>query len=132
LKKSVVAGRPAIYMPEHPAANNRGYILEHRYVVEQYLGRILKENEHVHHRNGDKFDNRLENLQIVSRSEHAKIHYKEGHLKSPGRGRTLPYSEIEELIKTTNWGHKKIAKELGLSRDSVRYAYNKMKHLRGR
>ena len=50
------------------------YIMEHRLVVEQHLGRRLNFKEKVHHINGNPSDNRLENLQIVSQSEHAKIH----------------------------------------------------------
>lgn len=47
---------------------------EHRYIMEQHIGRKLSRNEVVHHKNGDKRDNRIENLEIMSLSEHAKNH----------------------------------------------------------
>lgn len=53
---------------------DRSYILEHRYVMEQHLGYKLLPDEHVHHLNGNKTDNRLENLTIIDRKEHGLAH----------------------------------------------------------
>lgn len=62
-----------IYEPGHPAATKSGWIFEHRWVVEQALGRFLEHDEHVHHLNHDRSDNRLENLKHMTSCEHAAI-----------------------------------------------------------
>lgn len=49
-------------------------ILEHRYVMEQLIGRPLESWEQVHHRNHNKLDNSPENLELVTITEHAERH----------------------------------------------------------
>jgi hypothetical protein len=57
-------GYVRIYQPEHPRAVNERYVLEHILVMEARLGRYLHSDERVHHLNGDRSDNRDENLEL--------------------------------------------------------------------
>jgi hypothetical protein len=59
-------GYVTVHCPDHPMLKNttRKYVLEHRLVMEAHLGRILGPKEYVHHKNGVKDDNRIENLEL--------------------------------------------------------------------
>lgn len=57
-------------------------ILKHRAVMEAHLGRKLRTDEYVHHRNGDKLDNRLENLEVMDPVQHGRLHHLKHSLTS--------------------------------------------------
>lgn len=63
-----------IYAPFHPSCTNRGFVRLHRAIMEYHIGRYLTPTEIVHHKNGDIHDNRLENLEVITRSDHIKFH----------------------------------------------------------
>jgi hypothetical protein len=59
---------------EHPKATKNGYVLLHRLIVENNLNRLLNDEEEVHHINHNRKDNRIENLQVMTKQEHSNLH----------------------------------------------------------
>ncbi len=60
---------------DHPK-NHQGRILEHRFIYEQYHKCCILRHGAVHHINGDKTDNRIENLKGMTSSQHTRLHFK--------------------------------------------------------
>lgn len=63
-----------IWNKKHPNCNYCGYVQKHRLVMEKFINRYLTKNEVVHHINENKLDNRISNLQLMTKSQHMKLH----------------------------------------------------------
>ena len=76
-------GYVLILMPEHPRADQKGYVREHIFVAEKILGKPLPPKAVVHHINEDKTDNRPENLVICQdRTYHFLLHRRKKALQT--------------------------------------------------
>jgi hypothetical protein len=75
-------GYKMIYLPSHPRSwENSGYVAEHIFIMEKKIGRYLKyyglndlRNEEVHHKDINKLNNNLRNLQLITRKKHSELH----------------------------------------------------------
>lgn len=92
------SGYVRLYRPEHPLADKKGAIREHRYVLYE-AGVAIPPGHVVHHINGDKTDNRLENLKVMSAQEHALLHARQRGLVTPEerRRRNREYMRARRL-----------------------------------
>ncbi len=107
-RKTTPYGYVFVYVGyDHPSANYQGCIQEHRLVMEQHLGRRLKRSEVVHHINGIRNDNRIENLRLcASNSEHVRQHHPDRPefcwCGKPHAARGLCHSHYYKLHYRTN------------------------------
>jgi hypothetical protein len=63
-----------VRVPGHPNITSTGYVYEHRFVMECFIGRFLSPNELVHHKNGKRDDNKISNLELITSSDHTRYH----------------------------------------------------------
>jgi HNH endonuclease len=91
----------------HPFATQRGLVRQHRLVWEEHNNAILLPWVDVHHINGNKQDNRIQNLQIMTRSEHLRQHMignTNGKIEMDGRICSTCKSNHTAVQKTKGMG----------------------------
>ena len=69
-------GYYVVYIPEHPYDFGRVYVYEHRRIIEKQLGRYLTSSEIVHHKDGNKLNNSVDNLELCSSIAEHKVEHR--------------------------------------------------------
>ena len=71
---------------------------EHRRIVEDFIGRKLDASEIIHHKDGNRLNNNISNLQIMSRSTHAKLEWKNGKMHNSLLNLSIPHKRGKQRI----------------------------------
>lgn len=117
--RTKMSGYVAVKAPAHPrgAGGNRGYVMEHILVMEEYIGRYLvwqgrqhPDNEIVHHINGIRDDNRLENLVLMLSREHSYLHGNQKWARDIlDSTNNVIYSNLKEASATADLNENELA-----------------------
>lgn len=76
------AGYAMLYIPNHPNANKKGYVRENRFIMTEKIGRYLLPSEDVHHKDRNTLNNDPDNLELLIKAEHNKLHGQEWAMKA--------------------------------------------------
>lgn len=105
-----------VYEPGHPMATTSGQVLEHRKVMADHLGRLLVPGEHVHHKDHNVTNNKIENLELVTVAEHAGQHDWGKNLAG-----SLPV--LDEVVSVESSGERPVF-DLSVEDDAHTYTAN--------
>ena len=116
-RKPFVVSRGYAYVrrPEHPAAGKRGYVRRTLLIAEGMLGRALVSDEIVHHRDGDTLHDAPENLEVMTRGDHRRLHGSAWH-------RRLSPEQVRKMRQRHATGEPmaSLGRAFGISRPAVR------------
>lgn len=116
-----------VLMPDHPNADSRGYVYEHRLVAETKIGRALLDGEVAHHINGIKTDNDPSNIEVcASHADHLTRHHKIVRAAPYPTGQNHPMAKLDatqvsEIRERHRNGQRQnhLALEFGISRSQI-------------
>lgn len=93
----------AIYQPSHPSASKGGYVMEHRLVMEKQIGRHLQRNEVVHHRDTNRQNNMLSNLELMFKDAHDLLpKERTGEIECPHCAALIRLSRPARIVAQTS------------------------------
>lgn len=107
--------------PDHPKGNRFGFVAQHRLIVERALGYYLQSHQLVHHIDHNKANNDLDNLQVMSKGDHLRLHRRQA--------RELKYSPLtHEIVEQAlaEGGLKAAARALGCHTQTIRLRFPKL------
>lgn len=93
MKRVKSNGYYALFIPDHQNAFGKGYVYEHRYLIEKKIGRLLDRSEIVHHIDGDKLNNELSNLELCDSIATHKFEHRST------QSQLKPLNEINTIIE---------------------------------
>ena len=97
----------------------KGRMLEHRLVMERHIGRKLTSTECVHHKDENKTNNSIDNLEILSRSEHKKLHVSNGFDLPQTKLSMDKILEIRDKYNSGGITQKQLGYEYGCRQDHI-------------
>ena len=105
---------------------NKKQVRLHRYLMEQKLGRKLNPNELVHHKDGNKFNNDIDNLELIDRKAHMKAHPEVKQLATAAQTKhDIKMSEILDLYVEKGFPARIVAERTGIPIFSIHWFIRK-------